>query len=107
MNTVVPGVPATSINSDIANTTAGTAFAVPYSKQGIGLAVQLVYTGVVSAVSIAVQISLDNSNWATIATSTNTSGEYIQCGPVICKFIRLYHTSRTGGTNVLGTLLLL
>ena len=102
---LVQGVPSDSINSNIAATTAGTSFSLPYSKQGVGVAVQITYTGVVTAVSIAVQISLDNSNWATIATSTAVGGELINCGHVVAKYIRLYHTSRTGGTNVKGSIL--
>jgi hypothetical protein len=108
VETIVPGVAATSINSNIANTTEGTAYAIPYMKLGFNIAWQLVYSGSVSAVSVALQVSMDNSNWTTIDTSTNTSGEYRSLvGGMVAKFVRLYHTSRTGGTNVLGQILVM
>jgi hypothetical protein len=104
MTTLTVDTPATSIDSDIAGTTAGIVFAVPYSKQGIAFAYQLVYTGSPSAVSVAFQISIDNSNWVTIDTSTNKDGELVNLAKVVARFVRLYHTSRTGGTKVTGTI---
>lgn len=106
METIIPHIPATSINSDIANSTAGTAFSLPYLKQGCDVAYLLVYSGSVSAVSVSLQVSMDNTNWATMDTSTSTSGEYTIVHGVVAKYIRLYHTSRTGGTNVAGYILI-
>ena len=99
-------IPAVSIDSDIANDTAGVAFAIPYSKQGIDLAYQLVYTGGPSAVSVALQVSMDNSNWVTVDASTVTAGEYVNVTGIVALLVRLYHTSRTGGTKVTGSILM-
>jgi hypothetical protein len=106
MDTLQPKIPAVSIDSNISNAVAGTSFAIPYSKQGVSVAYQLIYTGVVTAVSIIFQLSMDNSNWAPVDTSTNVSGEYVVLGGLVGNFVRLYHTSRTGGTNVKGSIML-
>jgi hypothetical protein len=104
--TIVPGITATSIDSNIADATPGTTFAIPYAKQGVKLAYQTVFTGVVGAVSIALQISMDETNWTSVNTTTETAGAYVIVNNVIAKFVRLYHTSRTGGTKVTGTILI-
>ena len=90
-----------SINSDIANTTAGTELSIPKTDRPAFLAAQIIFTGTVTAVSIAIQISMDGTNWSTVYTSTTVGGEYINLGQICAQHIRAYHTSRTGGTNVL------
>ena len=107
LNALSPGILATSIDSDIANTTAGTAFALPQHKQPRAISYQLVYAGGPSAVSVAFQVTIDGTNWVTIDTSTNTSGELVMLVNVVATQCRLYHTSRTGGTKVTGTILIM
>lgn len=104
---LVPGILSTSINSDIADGSAGTAFAIPYMKMGVNLAWTMVYTGSPSVVSFSLQISLDGTNYVTVDTTTDTSGCLRIVGGVVAKFVRLYCTTFTtaGAGNALGKIL--
>lgn len=105
--TVVPGIPVTSL-SNITSTSAvnGMAFVIPYLKQGCKLVWQVVVTGTASAISVSLQLSIDNTNWVTVDTSTDAAGCYCILDDVIGKYVRLIQTSRTGGTSIKGDILL-
>ena len=87
----------------VATTTVGTAYAIPYTKAGINLGWQMTFTGAPSGVSTTLQVSIDNSNWATVDTGTNTSGEYRIVGAVIGKWLRAVLGTLTAGTSPTAT----
>lgn len=94
------GIPVASVDAATSTTAVtGTPFAVPSSKGGRTIAWQSYFTGSPSAVSLALQGSLDNSNWSNLDTSTSTTGELKKLGPIAVNFVRATQVSRTGGTN--------
>jgi hypothetical protein len=98
----------TSINSDAANPLIGTAFGLPKPEGPLGhtIAWQGILTGTVSAISTSLQISMDNTNWSSVDTATSTAGWYRIVTPIVARFVRVYHTSDTGCTNLAATILL-
>jgi len=88
----------------LANTTGGTAFAVPIKPGAQGFIWQTSYGTVPSAISICLQVSVDGTNWTTIDTSTTTAGEVRTILNKLGLYVRGYMTSYTGGT--VGTLTL-
>ena len=108
MTTLTRGVVEFSLNANVADGTAGTTLALPKTEGSLGhtIAWQVVYGGTVSACITLLQVSMDNSNWATIDTNTNTAGCYRIVTPVLGRFIRAYHTSDTGATTVAVSILI-
>jgi len=108
--TLTRGVVEFSLNSAVGDGTAGVALGLPKTEGSLGhtIAWQVVYaTGTsVSAASTSLQVSMDNSNWATIDTNTNVAGCYRIVTPVIGRFIRAYHTSDTGATTISVSILI-
>jgi hypothetical protein len=100
------GVVATSISTLPSNGTAGTAFALPNNSKRVSIAWQIVPAGGPSALSNSLQISMDNSTWTSISTDTTAAGCYVTVNDIVAKFVRIYHTSHTGGTGLTGTILL-
>lgn len=100
------GVVATSISTLPSNGTAGTAFALPNNSKRVSIAWQIVPAGGPSALSNSLQVSMDNSTWTSISTDTTTAGCYITVNDIAAKFVRIYHTSHTGGSGLVGTILL-
>lgn len=70
---------------------------LPNTRLGYNVTWQLVYSSAPSAVSCILEVSLDNTNWFTIDTSTATAGEKRTLPYVMAKFIRITQSSRTGG----------
>jgi len=108
MVTLTRGVVENSINSDIGDAGTGTAFGLPKPEGTLGhtIAWQVVYTGTMTSATTLLQISMDNSNWATADTNTNTSGCYRIVTPIIARFIRVYHTADVGATNVKASIII-
>jgi len=104
--TLRPGIAETSLAA-ITATANGLTFAIPYMKKGIDIAWQTTFTGIPTSVSTTLQVSMDNSNWATVDTGTNTSGEYRIVGGVIGKYVRLVSGTLSGGTTPTATGLIL
>jgi hypothetical protein len=81
---------------------AGSAWYVPEQngERPTRFAVQLIPSGTVSANSTVIEGSLDGSNWATLATYTDTTSvvKFIVDAPV--RFIRANQGTITGGGNV-------
>lgn len=104
---IVPGIVTEFINSDIADGAASESYSIPFTKQGINLAWSMVYTGSPSVVAFNLQISMDNSNWVTIDSTSDTTGCYRIVSGIVAKFIRLTCTTFTtaGAGNALGTVL--
>lgn len=78
-----------------AGTQTGDSFTLPSNASLISY--QSIYTGSPSAINITIEGSVDNTNWQTLATLTNTAGEQ---GTIITAlpFIRAKVNSNTGGT---------
>lgn len=106
MDQLSNGIVATSLAVLPSNGTAGTAFAIPNNSKRVSIAWQIIPTGGPSALSNALQISMDNSTWTSISTDTTTAGCYITVNDIVAKFVRIYHTSHTGGTGLTGNILL-
>jgi hypothetical protein len=106
MEQLSSGVVATSLSVLPSNGTAGTAFAIPNNSKRVSIAWQIIPTGGPSALSNALQISMDNSTWTSISTDTTTAGCYVTVNDIVAKFVRIYHTSHTGGTGLTGNILL-
>ena len=111
MVTLTRGIVGTSFSGSVADPTAGTAFALPASLTGRGwmVAWQTVKGGVgtITALSVSLQFSMDNTNWFTHSTTEETAGNYSIAADITARFVRLYHTSRTGvNTTVTGNLLI-
>lgn len=107
MESLPIGIPVNSFDASTAAAPgAGTAFAVPLKGLGTRtLAYQTSFgASDPSAISVAIQGSLDNSKWTTLATLTTVTGDL---GSVVFayKFVRAYETSRTGGTSLTVTLM--
>ena len=78
----------------------GSSYALPGGAVN-SLAWQITHNG--SAINIALQASLDGTNWYQVDTSTAASGEIRNYGFNAFKFIRIAQTSRTGGTSTVVT----
>ena len=87
----------------VATTTTGDAYGIPYTKNGISLGWQMTFTGAPTVVSTTLQLSIDKTNWATIDTGTNISGEYRIVGAVIGKWLRVVLGTMTAGTSPTAT----
>lgn len=88
--------------TEVLNTTAtgagfGSAFSIPTQNANV-LVWQLVPVGGPSAISATLQVSQDNSTWASLSTCTSTSGCIFNVGLNSYRFVRTQYTSRTGGT---------
>src|SRR3990172_2891148 len=95
------GIVNTSLSTTSAGAVNGTAFSLPAGAASV-ISWQMTYSMPPSAVDIAIQASLDNSNWFTIQTSSNTSGDLQNISFSAYKFVRIIQNSRTGGTSSLG-----
>lgn len=109
VTTLTRGIPETSLNSNAANGTAGVSFALPQSKLGTGWSIgwMMTFTGGPSAVSDQLEGSLDGTNWYIIGSAVTTiAGSINFAAGVVARFVRVYHTSKSGGTNVLAQILI-
>lgn len=100
------GVLANSLIVLPANGTAGTAFAIPEGDKRVSIGWEIIPTGGPSALSNALQVSNDNTNWTTIDSDTTAAGCNKTVPDVVAKYIRIYHTSHTGGTGLTARILL-
>lgn len=78
----------------------GSTYALPGGAVN-ALTWQITHNG--SAINIALQASLNGTNWYQVDVSTNASGEIRNYGFNAFKFIRIAQTSRTGGTSTVVT----
>jgi hypothetical protein len=101
------GVAETSLTTLPSNGTAGDAIAIPSGFRGpLNVAWQLVPAGGPSAISNALQASLDGTTWVQIDSDTTTAGNLKFVANVAARFLRVYHTSHTGGTGLTAYILI-
>lgn len=79
----------------------GSTYALPGGAVN-SLTWQITHNG--SAISIALQASLDGTNWYQVDASTAAAGEIRNYGFNAFKFVRASQTSRTGGTSTVVTI---
>lgn len=98
-STATYGTVVTSLSTALTTAVNGTTFALPSSNSNI-ITWQVVADG--SALSAALQGSLDNVTFFTIDTTVVATGELKNYGPTGIKFMRINAVSRTGGTITTG-----
>jgi len=96
------GTTVTSLSTGLTTAVTGTTFSLPADTKTITWAV--VADG--SALSAALQASLDNVTFFTVDTTVVATGELKNYGPTGVKFVRINAVSRTGGTATTGTLII-
>lgn len=100
-STATYGTLVTSLDTTSTGAVNGTIFAVPSSYAAL---IQWTVVADGSALSVALQCSLDNVSYFTVDTITTATGGTRQFGFTACKFVRINAVSRTGGTSSIGTL---
>lgn len=92
---VHPGLPPFKSLNAVTATGAGfpADFGVAHSK----FSLQTVITGAPTAVSVALEGSLDGANWSPLVTTTSTTGEIVAIADKPVRFVRANLTTLTGG----------
>lgn len=99
---VIAGIaPVTALN---AVTATGASTAVDLGVVRTAFAMQTVVTGSPTGVTVNLEGSLDGSHWATIVSSTSTTGDYKSAGQASAtapcfRYIRANLTTLTAGTS--------
>jgi hypothetical protein len=96
-----PGIPYALFSASAAGaTTNSSSVAIPPSglKAARRITWQAFYSAVPTTITIALQGSLDDSNWFTLDTTTNTGGE-VKTVEHQVNFLRASITTKTGSFN--------
>lgn len=96
------GPTVTILNTTSAGAVTGSTFALPGGNANV-FTWTVVPVGAPSAISIALQVSNDNSAWFALSTCTTAAGCIFNSGVNAYKFVRSVQTSRTGGTSTTAT----
>lgn len=96
---ISPGIPQNSFTLATVTPSTGTFYALPQSSS-LTITWTITYSGAPASITVLLEGSLDNSNWFTIDTSTNTSGEGRTVSPLAWRFIRARISASSGGTGI-------
>lgn len=106
MDMITPGVPVKLFDDDSGSVPKNsTVYALPLAMAKL-ITWQYTFASAPSAVSLALQMSNDNSVWTDLDTGTATAGETKNAAVTAAAFIRARIVSQTGGGNQTVTVIL-